>query len=126
MRLQLAHAEAFGEQWAEQFPPGERTGRRRLGLFDGGRQLEDRGIRQGFSYEAGNGKASAIAPIKISAKTPEMWELQVRDLIADFGTFRLTGLGFESVEGTTAWFDHLYLARTKDDVDALRRDREVE
>ncbi len=120
MRLQLAHADQFGEEWAEQFPPGERTSRRRLGQFGGGRQLEDRGIRQGFSYEAGGGKASTIAPIRISAKAPEMWELQVRDLIADFGTFRLTGLGFESQDGT-AWFDHIYLARTKDDVNALRR-----
>jgi hypothetical protein len=39
-----------------------------------------------------------------------------RDLFADFGAFTLTGIAFTPGPGEYALFDHVYLARTADDL----------
>lgn len=38
-----------------------------------------------------------------------------RDLFGEFGSFTLTGLGFQNSDEEPAWFDEIYLARTQGD-----------
>jgi hypothetical protein len=70
-----------------------------------------------YRYEAGpspNGfKAAAL---KLDEKLPDDWVVVTRDLFADFGAFTLDGLAFTAGDGEAALFDHIYLARTADDI----------
>lgn len=118
--LQLAHEGRFAEHIAQLFQPGERPGRKRIGPFDPKRQLEDRGLRYGFSYDAGTEPPQTNAPLRLDAKIPDKWVLMTRDLFADFGPINLTGLALGCPDGNAAFFDHIYLARTPQDVEYLR------
>jgi hypothetical protein len=72
-----------------------------------------------YRYEAGPGdNPFAAAAIKLDAKVPDDWVVVTRDLFADFGPFRLTGMAFTPGPGEYALYDHLYLARTLDDLKA--------
>ncbi|HUY35317.1 MAG TPA: hypothetical protein VMV69_21410 [Pirellulales bacterium] len=75
------------------------------------------GAGPSFRYEAGpspNGfKAAAL---KLDDKLPDGWVIVTRDLFADFGPFSLDGLAFTAGDGEAALFDHIYLARTTDDL----------
>ncbi len=113
--LQLAHEGRFAEHIAQLFQPGERPGRKRLGPFDPRRQLEDRGLRYGFSYDAGTEVPLANAPLRLDPKVPDKWTVLSRDVFTDFGPIHLTGLALGSPDGAAAWFDHIYLARTPQD-----------
>jgi hypothetical protein len=70
-----------------------------------------------FRYEAGPAENRFnAAAIRLSDKLPSGWTEVTRDLFADFGAFRLDGLAFTPSDGEAALFDHVYLARTLDDL----------
>lgn len=70
-----------------------------------------------FRYEAGPApNRFNAAAIKVDDKLPSGWAVVTRDLFADFGAFRLDGLAFTPSDGEYALFDHVYLARTLDDL----------
>lgn len=70
-----------------------------------------------YRYEAGPaGNRFNAAAIKVDDKLPTGWTAVSRDLFADFGAFRLDGLALTPGDGEAALFDHLYLARTLDDL----------
>ncbi len=70
-----------------------------------------------YRYEAGPGENPFKgAAIKLDPHVPADWVVVTRDLFADFGPFTLTGIAFTSGPGDYALFDHLYLARTPEDL----------
>ena len=70
-----------------------------------------------FRYEAGPaGNRFNAAAIEVDKKLPSGWTAVTRDLFADFGAFRLDGLALTPGDGEAALFDHIYLARTLDDL----------
>ncbi len=81
---------------------------------------DDRGLRHGFAYDAGNQRQTAGAPLRLSGAMPKDWQLHGKDLYGDFGPFNLTGLALGCIEGEAAWFDHIYLARTHQDMEFAR------
>jgi hypothetical protein len=86
--------------------------------FDG--PPDDRGLRHGYAYDAGNQRQDAGAPLRLHGAMPKDWQLHMRDLFGDFGSFNLTGLALSCVDGEAAWFDHIYLARTPQDMEFAR------
>ncbi len=84
------------------------------------RWIEDRGLRYGFSYDIGSQKPDDLPPLRLERVVPKDWRFESRDLFGDFGTLQLTGFGVECAHGGSGHFDHLYLARTPQDVDFLR------
>lgn len=70
-----------------------------------------------FRYEAGpEPNTLNAAAILIDKRLPGDWVMVTRDLFADFGPFKLTGLAFTPGAGGYGLFDHVYLARTLDDL----------
>jgi hypothetical protein len=70
-----------------------------------------------FRYESGPGpNPGNLAAIRIDNRVPDDWVLVTRDLFADFGAFKLTGIAFTPGSGGYGLFDHIYLARTLDDL----------
>jgi hypothetical protein len=70
-----------------------------------------------FRYEAGtaNNPFNAAA-IRVDPHLPDDWVVVTRDLFADFGTFLLDGMAFTPGPGEYGLFDHIYLARSLDDL----------
>ena len=56
----------------------------------------------------------------MSDKVPARFELVTRDLFLDFGEFNFTGLAFSPVDGQSALFDHLYLARSPEEFEMIK------
>ncbi len=74
-----------------------------------------------FRYHAGPGGECFGASLAIDAKLPApRFAVVTRDLFADFGEFTLSGLAFSPVDGQSALFDHLYLARQPEDFTLLK------
>ncbi len=92
-----------------------------------------------FCYDAGVGPPSYQAARRLSGRAPGDWLEQTVDLYAHFGEFELTGLGFSIGRHPkdkpldprrrermaqllpppgpeAAWFDHIYLARSPEDL----------
>ncbi len=70
-----------------------------------------------FRYEAGPAaNPFNVAALKLDARLPDDWVVVTRDLFADFGPFKLTGLALTPGPGGYGLFDHVYLARTLDDL----------
>jgi hypothetical protein len=70
-----------------------------------------------FRYEAGPAaNPFKVAAIKVDSRLPDDWVVVTRDLFADFGSFKLSGLAFTPGPGGYGLFDHVYLARTMDDL----------
>ena len=58
--------------------------------------------------------------IRIADEPPRKWEVVTRDLFQDFGPITITGINFSAMEGPgEAYFDHIYLARTVEDLDRV-------
>jgi DNA-directed RNA polymerase subunit RPC12/RpoP len=58
--------------------------------------------------------------IKLAEEPPRKWELVTRDLFKDFGPITIIGINFSAMEGGgEAHFDHIYLARTVEDLDRV-------
>jgi hypothetical protein len=86
------------------------------------RRLEDKGLRHGYAYDIGRHPQPDGAPLRLDNKPPTDWRLESRDLIHDFGPMTITGFGLECVQSGTAWFDALYLCRTPQDVERLKKE----
>ncbi len=114
--LRLAHDGRLGTSIAEGLLGRSRNGLRR-------RSVEDRGLRYGFSYDIGSQKPEELPPLRLERTVPKAWRFESRDLFGDFGSLQLTGLAVECADGGSGYFDHLYLARTPQDVDFLRNYR---
>ena len=102
--LQLAHDGKFGP--ASNSPKNNDSGR------EGAK----------FRYHAGPGEECFGASLQVADKIPAPGFVVVtRDLFIDFGEFTLTGLGFSPVDGQSALFDHIYLARQIEDFELLKK-----
>ncbi|QGJ69886.1 Hypothetical protein PBC10988_15730 [Planctomycetales bacterium 10988] len=60
-----------------------------------------------------------LPAITVSEKIPSDWQVVTRDLFADFGEFTLNGLALTPEDGKEAGFDHIGLARSKEDFPPL-------
>jgi len=56
---------------------------------------------------------------ELDEKAPADWKLVTCDLHRDFGNFILTGIAFTPMDGTAAYFDHIYLGRSIADLDKV-------
>ena len=77
---------------------------------------ERRGQKFGYRYEVGVATPQAPAPLWMNGELPRAWRLVERDLYADFGSFVMTGLTLDTVDDNPAWFDHIVLGRTPQDL----------
>jgi hypothetical protein len=73
-----------------------------------------------FRYHAGPGPECYGASVGLDARLPADWVVVTRDLFADFGEFTLTGIALSPVDGEYALFDHIYLARTPQELEAVK------
>ena len=78
---------------------------------------DERGRRFRYCYEEGVATTQTPTPLWMHGELPREWELVQRDLFNDFGVFSVTGLSLNCVDGDAAWFDHVYLARSKQDLE---------
>ncbi len=121
LQLQFANDGRLGEQIAQQLL---RADQMRGKPFRGRRGLagatDDRGLRHGYAYDAGNKPQSAGSALRLNGAMPKDWQPLARDLYGDFGTFNLTGLAIDCTDGEAAWLDHVYLARTPQDMEFAR------
>ena len=118
LELQFANDGRIGEAIAQ-------AGRRADGFrgkpargrirFEG--SADDRGLRHGYSYEASTARQIPGGPLRLNGAVPKDWQLLTRDLFGDFGSFNFTGVSLRCVDGEAAWFDHIYLARTYQDME---------
>jgi hypothetical protein len=70
-----------------------------------------------YRYEAGPAEnAFQVAALKLDVHLPDDWVVVTRDLFRDFGAFTLTGIAFAPQNGDYGLFDHVYLARSLDDL----------
>jgi hypothetical protein len=77
-------------------------------------KTDARGAQFGYQYDAGT--REAVEPVlRLDKKLPAKWTPLGRDIFGEFGTFSLTGLSFACPDGTAAYFDGIYLARTQSD-----------
>lgn len=76
-------------------------------------------MRHSFAYEVGSAMPLVGAATRLATEPSDEWLLVTRDLYADFGSFTLTGLALAAPPGGEVWLDHVYLARSPDDFDAI-------
>ena len=55
----------------------------------------------------------------VAEKAPPDWALVTIDLFADFGERTLQGIALTALGGNAAYFDHIYLGRTIEDLDRI-------
>lgn len=67
-----------------------------------------------FRYVAG-GNPTGWSGIQVSNYAPTSWTTVIRDLYADFGEFKLTGMAWTPFSDT-AWFDSIYVASTYQEI----------
>ena len=81
---------------------------------------DDRGREVGYRYDSGSASMSyGKQVLRLNRKPPTEWQYYVRDLYNDFGTFEMTGIGFLNFNQDTSYFDHIYLIRSHEDVNAI-------
>jgi hypothetical protein len=73
-----------------------------------------RGMQFGYQYDAGTGDP-VESVMRLDRKLPAKWTLVGRDLFGEFGSFNVTGMGFQSCDYEPAFFDQIYLARLQSD-----------
>lgn len=118
--LPIRYRPRLGEFRYLRFAWRVRGGRAALQLGHDGRfgpDLAD--MRQTFAYEVGPGMPLVGAAMQLAADPRDEWLLVTRDLYADFGSFTLTGLALAAPQGEEVLLDHVYLARSPDDFDAI-------
>lgn len=72
---------------------------------------------ESFRYVFGPGMPGEGKPVADAA--PSEWTVWEGDLFADFGAFTLTGLGAGVKGGEGVLIDHVYLARTREDLERI-------
>lgn len=119
--LRLAHEGRLGQNLLDavggRIAAGRNRGQRLRALRD--RSLDERGLKWGYAYDIGGYKPTELAPLRLDRTSPKAWRVEGRDLFGDFGYLNVTGFGLEALDGT-GWFDHLYLARTPQDLEQLK------
>jgi hypothetical protein len=55
----------------------------------------------------------------VADRPPAAWTVVTRDLFADFGPREIHGIALTAFNGKAAYFDHIYLGRTLDDLDRI-------
>jgi hypothetical protein len=121
LQLQFANDGRLGEQIAQQMLRADQMrGKPFRGRRGFGNGSDDRGLRHGYAYDAGSQPQTAGSALRLVNAMPKEWQPMVRDLYGDFGTFNLTGLAIRCTEGEAAWLDHVYLARTPQDLEFAR------
>jgi hypothetical protein len=55
----------------------------------------------------------------VADRPPAEWTVVTRDLFADFGAVAVRGMSLTAFDGRAAYFDHIYLGRTVDDLDRI-------
>jgi hypothetical protein len=81
-------------------------------------QLSDHGNWERRRYVAGLNSVGWAAT-QVAAQAPTEWTVVTRDLFADFGPLVVTGIALTPMDGTAGLYDHIYLARTREDLDRL-------
>lgn len=76
--------------------------------------------RQTFRYDAGQGERSHGGARRMEDRLPTDWVVVTRDLVGDWGEFNLTGMSFGTPDDQPAWLDHVYLARTWQELDKIQ------
>ena len=121
LALSLAHEGRLRSEIAGGLGLGG-VGTPRVGANGRFRKLEERGLRTGFTWEAGTAEMTdGLKPIRVQPQVPAEWQFVTRDLTQDFGPLLLTGLGFECQTTGTGDWDAIVLARTPQDVQALQQ-----
>ncbi|MBW3596255.1 MAG: PDZ domain-containing protein, partial [Planctomycetes bacterium] len=71
-------------------------------------------------YDAGLGEPSYGSAARVwSLELPNEWIVMTRDLYKEFGKADVRALTLSVPDGEQAWFDHIYLARTEKDLEAI-------
>jgi hypothetical protein len=70
-------------------------------------------------YDAGHGAPTYGAAVRIADEPPAEWIVVTRDLFADFGNIDVQALIAGCEGGEAALIDHVYLARTRVDLEAI-------
>ena len=78
-----------------------------------------RGLQYGYRYLRGRGNPDQGPAMKLDGQLPKTWQRVERDLFGDFGEFTLTGFSLLCPDGSAAWFDEIYLARDRQDLEHL-------
>jgi len=55
----------------------------------------------------------------VADQPPATWTVVTRDLFSDFGAHTIHGIALTAFNGQAAYFDHIYLGRTIDDLDRI-------
>lgn len=55
----------------------------------------------------------------VAGRPPATWTVVTRDLFSDFGPRTIHGIALTAFNGQAAYFDHIYLGRTLDDLDRV-------
>lgn len=76
--------------------------------------------RQTLRYDAGTGERSHGGSRRTEERLPGEWVVVTRDLVGDWGEFTMTGMSFGTPDDQPAYLDHVYLARTWKDLDAIQ------
>lgn len=72
-----------------------------------------------YRYESGTAENPyKVAAVRVANVLPIEWTIVERDLFMDFGEFALTGLALTPGPGEFGLFDHIYLAREREDFKA--------
>jgi len=91
-------------------------GRVGVGIGHGGSWGPPEGRRQpSFRFDQGRGEPLLGSARRLSREVAERWAMHEIDLAQHFGDFPLTGIELHSPDGATASFDHIWLARTRED-----------
>ena len=74
------------------------------------------GLRYGYRYVAGPDSSLWPVSLTLTRTPPGKWQLLERDLYAEFGSMTLTGMALLCPDGESVSFDHIWLARTREDL----------
>ena len=120
VQVQFANDGRLGDALAQMGRRIEQRGRPARGQTRYEGPPDDRGLRSSYAYGGGTPPQMVGAPLPLNGALPKEWQLLMRDLFGDFGNFNLTGVGLGCFGGEAAWFDHIYLARTPQDMEFAR------
>lgn len=81
--------------------------------------VDTRGALVGYQYDIGKDPKPLQPVLRLDKKISGNWDAHLRDMFGEFGSFTVTGLGFQCPDGDAAYFDGIYLARTQADLSWL-------
>ncbi len=81
--------------------------------------VDTRGAIVGYQYDIGKDSKPPQPVLRLDKKISGNWDAYLRDMFGEFGSFTVTGLGFQCPDGEAAYFDGIYLARTQADLSWL-------